>query len=143
MYTTDLAGKDINSLPMMAPIKGLTDFTAILEISSGSPGFKEWIQFAGDRGNIPVGGGATAVSAPELYPYYPAQLFGLMGGLQGAAEYEAALVTKYSKYKETTVSAIALMGPQTVAHLVIIFFVVIGNIAYFIKQRSLKAEKKF
>jgi hypothetical protein len=71
------------------------------------------------------------VEAPLLYPYYPKQLLGLMGGLQGAAEYEAALVLAYPQYEATSTEAIQRMGPQTVAHLVIILFIVLGNAAYF------------
>jgi len=139
MFTTDVTGRDINTFPIMASVNGLRDFDLILSAASGKPGLKEWVQFAGDRGNIPVAGGVTAVEAPLLYPYYPRQLLGLMGGLQGAAEYEAAIVRAYPKYRETSMVAVRSMGPQTIAHLVIIFFVVVGNVAFFI-QRS--REKK-
>ncbi len=141
MYTTDVYGTDINSFPMMAPIKGLTDFNLILASTSGKPGLKEWVQFAGDRGNIPVAGGVTAVEAPLLYPYYPRQLLGLMGGLQGAAEYEAAVVHKYPQFKDTGINAVKNMGPQTVAHLVIIFFVIVGNVAFFMQKKREKQAK--
>lgn len=143
MFTTDAAGVDVNTIPMMAPVAGLKDFDLILSVASGKPGLKEWVQFAGDRGNIPVSGGVTAVEAPLLYPYYPRQLLGLMGGLQGAAEYEAALVHKYPQFKATSLTAVKSMGPQTVAHLVIIFFVVVGNVAFFIqKSRDKKARTR-
>jgi len=141
MYTTDARGVDVNSFPMMAPITGLKDFAIILAATSGKPGLKEWVQFAGDRGNIPIAGGCTAVEAPLLYPYYPTQLLGLMGGLQGAAEYEAALVSKYPKYRETSMVAVKSMGPQTVAHFVIIFFVIIGNVAFFVQKRRDKMKR--
>lgn len=141
MYTTDASGGDINSFPMMEGIEGLTNFDLILCIGSGKPGMKEWVQFAGDRGDIPVSGGVTAVEAPLLYPYYPKQLLGLMGGLQGAAEYEAAIVTKYPQFEETSSGAMILMGPQTVAHLVIIAFVIIGNIAFFVKRSREKQAR--
>ncbi len=147
MYTTDAAGIDINSFPMMEKIDGLKSFDLILGVCSGKPGLKEWVQFAGDRGNIPVAGGVTAVEAPLLYPYYPTQLLGLMGGLQGAAELEAALVihypeSEYPKYRTLENSrAVRLMGPQTVAHLVIIFFVIVGNLAFFIQQNREKRAR--
>ncbi len=142
MYTTDAAGVDINSFPMMADVNALPDFDLILAVCSGKPGLKEWVQFAGDRGDIPVAGGVTAVEAPLLYPYYPKQLLGLMGGLQGAAEYEAALVNEYPEYRASSMTAVKLMGPQTVAHLVIIFFVIIGNVAFFIQQRREKRARR-
>jgi hypothetical protein len=141
MYTTDIEGTGIDEFEMMKDVDNLTDMSLIICIGSGFPGVREWVQFAGDQGDIPVAGGVTAVEAPLLYPYYPRQLLGLMGGLQGAAEYEAALVSKYPQYKERSEQAIQLMGPQTVAHLVIIAFVVVGNIAFF-AERSRNRRRK-
>lgn len=134
MYTTDRTGQDINSFPMMSKIETLRDFDMILSISSGAPGLKEWIQFAGDRGGIPIAGGVTAVQATELFPYYPRQMFGLMAGLQGAAEYESLVIKKYPKFHPYR-SALRKMAPQTVAHLAIIVFVIIGNIAFFMTRK--------
>ncbi|NNE43208.1 MAG: hypothetical protein HKN12_03295, partial [Gemmatimonadetes bacterium] len=97
-YTTDAGWGDdnpsrsIDNIPMMKPIQTVREFDLILGIGSGKPGLKEWVQFAGDPTGVPVGGGGTAVEAPLLYPYYPRQLQGLLGGLLGAAEYEALLV---------------------------------------------------
>lgn len=136
MYTTDLAGTAVGSIPMMDGISTLRDFDLILAIGSGFPGTKEWVQFAGDPGDIPVGGGTTAVMAPLLYPYYPRQMVGFLGGLQGAAEYEAALMTGYEKYEEMSREASSRMGPQVTAHLVIVGFILIGNITYLLERRS-------
>ena len=112
----------------------------ILNISAGFPGLKEWILFGGDPGHIPVAGGVTAVSAPLLYPYYPHQLLGLMGGMKGAAEYEAALITRYPQYAEREHFGIFRMGPQAVAHMVIIFFIIVGNITFFMDRRRQKRQ---
>ena len=137
IYTTDVNGTDINKFDILRDIKNLRDFKLILGIGSGYPGLKEWIQFGSDPAQVPIAGGMTAVEAPLLYPYYPKQLLGLMGGLQGAAEYEAALVKKYTQFKSTeekfqnTEQAIRSMVPQTFAHLVIIAFIILGNIFYF------------
>lgn len=135
MYTTDRMGKEINNYPMMETIESLRSFDMILSISSGAPGLKEWIQFAGDRGSIPVAGGVTAVQATELFPYYPRQMFGLMAGLQGAAEYESLVIKNFPAF-EPYRSALKKMAPQTVAHLAIILLVVIGNVAYFMTRKQ-------
>jgi hypothetical protein len=135
MYTTDLAGTAIDDFPMMAGIRSLRDFDLILGMGSGFPGTKEWVQFAGDPGDIPVGGGTTAVMAPLLYPYYPKQMVGFMGGLQGAAEYEFALAKVYPEYEDRSRIASTSMGPQVTAHLVIVAFVIIGNITYLAERR--------
>ena len=129
-FPTDVHGTSVAEIPLMAEVKRLENVDLIVAIGSGFPGVKEWIQFGGDPADVPVAGGVTAVEAPLLYPYYPNQLLGLMGGLQGAAEYEAALVTAYPEFEESSTQAIKKMGPQTVAHLVIILFIIIGNISY-------------
>jgi hypothetical protein len=135
MYTTDITGRAIDEFPMMEGVNTLRDFDLILALGSGFPGTKEWVQFAGDPGNIPVGGGTTAVMAPLLFPYYPKQMVGLMGGLQGAAEYEAALIDNYPQLSQRSRIASTSMGPQVTAHLVIIAFIIVGNIAFLIERR--------
>jgi hypothetical protein len=135
MYTTDIEGTNIHDLAVMDDIRTLRDFDLILGLGSGFPGTKEWIQFAGDPGDIPVGGGTTAVMAPLLYPYYPKQMVGFMGGLQGAAEYETALSAKYPEYHQKSRIASTSMGPQVTAHLVIVAFIVLGNVTYLIERR--------
>jgi hypothetical protein len=140
LYTTDVGWGDIppraiSDIPMMHGIASARDFAMIVAVGSGFPGVKEWVQFAGDPTGVPVGGGVTAVEAPLLYPYYPQQLVGLMGGLQGAAEYERLLTEHYPHYHLAAQTALVRMFPQTVAHLVIIGFVILGNASYFAQRR--------
>ncbi len=140
-YTMDaglgesMPSRPVDQIPMMAPITTLADFAFVCAIGSGFPGVKEWVQFGGDTAGVDVGGGVTAVEAPLLYPYYPQQMVGLMGGLLGAAEYEAALVSEYPEFGPQARTALVRMFPQTVAHMVIVAFVVLGNISYFASKR--------
>lgn len=139
LYTTDALGTPIDDIPMMQNVRKLNDIDLILNISAGFPGLKEWIQFGADRSGVKIAGGLTAVSAPLLYPYYPKQLSGIIGGLKAAAEYESLLIEGYPELYTSdakTFAAIRRMGPQTLAHLVIILFIVIGNISYFTSRRS-------
>jgi hypothetical protein len=132
MYSTDADGTAIDSLPMMLNITNLRNFDFIVSFGGGFPGIKEWIQFAGDPGMIPVAGGCTAVGAPALYPYFPGQMVGLLGGAKGAAEYENALIEAYPKYEDYPMAGMSLMVSQTVAHVVIIFLIIFGNVLYFL-----------
>lgn len=133
-------GQPLGTFPMMRGIRSLRDVDLIIGIGSGRPGLKEWVQFGGDQGDIPTGGGVTAVEAPLLYPYYPKQLLGLMGGLQGAAEYETALMNGYPKFRAMDPAhlqaATSKMGPQTVAHIMIVLFVILGNVSMFLAKRK-------
>ena len=136
MFPTDVEGATARELPMMQGLKNLKDVELIVSFGGGFPGIKEWIQFAGDVGSIAIAGGSTAVSSPLLYPYYPQQLVGLMGGIKGAAEYESILTKKYSSLANMPLPGSEMMGPQTVAHIVIMLFIVIGNLSYFMTRKK-------
>ena len=143
-YPTDVHNTALSEIPMMRQVKSLKDMDFILNVGAGFPGLKEWIQYGSDPAGVPIAGGVTAVGAPLLYPYYPQQLVGLMGGLKAAAEYESLLMEAFpDDYGDPTQFAgIRRMGPQTLAHLAIIFFIVVGNIAYFATRGSSTSRLK-
>ena len=136
LVNADAEGTPLDMLPMTADVDEMVDYAIIISLTAGDPGMKEWIQFAGDIAGIPVMGGGTAVVAPELYPYYPQQLIGLMGGLKGASEYETALVARYPAFQNASMEATMRMGPQVVTHILIVLLVLLGNVTYFISRRS-------
>jgi hypothetical protein len=75
--------------------------------------------------------GVTAVSAPDFFAYlHSRQLVGLLGGLRGAADYEemAGLPGR----------GIDGMGPQTFGHILIVLFIIAGNIGYLMSRRKRK-----
>jgi hypothetical protein len=159
-YPTDAHGTAVGDIPMFEGVNTLRDMQLILNVSAGFPGIKEWVLFGGDQSGVPVAGGVTAVSAPLLYPYYPKQLFGLMGGMQAASEYETLLQDRYPErfaalacselteddahdtpcrddaFGPPDFPAMKRMGPQTFAHIVIILFILVGNIGYFATRRG-------
>lgn len=134
MFSTDVNGVPARTMPLLEGVESVADMQLVVSFGGGFPGIKEWVQFAGDVAHVPVGGGTTAVTAPLLYPYYPQQLVGLLGGIKGAAEYEVMLVEKYPNFDSVPKRGLKAMGPQTVAHLVIILFIVLGNLAYFLSR---------
>lgn len=129
-FPQDHEGTPLSEIPMMNSIIKLGDFDLIISLSAGDPGIPAWVRMAGDRFNVPLGGGCTAVSAPQFYPYLGSgQLVGLLGGLKGAADYETLLKQEVENVPDGT--AIPGMAAQSIAHLVIMGFIVLGNIAYF------------
>ena len=98
MYLTDVGGVDLDSMPIFDGVRSLKDMDLLISIGGGYPGVKEWILFAGAPEDIPTAGGCAAVSAPLLYPYYPRQMLGLLGGIKGAAEYESELKKRYPRF---------------------------------------------
>ena len=115
----------------------------MISIGGGFPGVKEWVLFAASPGNIPLAGGCAAVSAPLLYPYYPKQLLGLLGGIKAAAEYESLLKqNNYTQFADMPTPGIKMMGPQTLSHLVVISFIIIGNLSFFFGKIFRKKKKE-
>jgi len=144
MFKTDYAGNSYYDLPIMRGIKNFNDIDFSVNFSAGYPGTVEWVQVAVDRYHLRLGAGNTAVQAPQVYPYYGSgQLVGLIGGMRGAAEIEGELSKEAHQpgihYKD---KGTKFMFSQTVAHAVVMFFIVIGNIAYFVIGRKDKTGKR-
>jgi hypothetical protein len=127
IFPRDYRGRPVGELPIMDGVRDLTAIAYLFNVSMGDPGTLQWVQFAGDRFHVPIGSGSTAVQAPQVYPYWPQQLTGLLGGMKGAAEYEA--ITGF-KGKGTV-----YMLAQASSHLVVILFIVVGNVAFFVSRR--------
>jgi hypothetical protein len=124
-------GTPLDSIPWLKSIRGLADFKLMVLVSAGSPGAKEYVEYVQNRYALRMVAVTTAVSTTDLAPYYQSgQLLGLVAGLSGAAEYEV-LVGKPS---------IAVEGADVLnaAHLVVIFAIVLGNIAFFAGRRRKK-----
>jgi hypothetical protein len=133
MFPTDMQGMLYDDISLVRNVRNFSNIDYSFNLSAGYPGTKEWVQVAVDRYGLMLGAGNTAVQAPMIYPYYRAgQLRGVLGGMNGGAEYE--VLTSYAG-KATT-----FMNSQSFAHVVVIAFIIIGNAAFF-TERSRKKKK--
>lgn len=139
LYTTDARGTAIQDIPMMRDITSVQQMKLVINISAGYPGVKEWVQYAATPyPSLRLVAGTTGVQAPLVYPYVPRQLRGLLGAIKGAAEYEKLVMDAYGgpqpdpKYLE----GLRRMGPQLVAHLLIIGLILVANLLYFTEKRE-------
>ena len=121
VFPQDMLKNDLHQVPMFHNIKTIKDFSYIVGLSAGDPGLKQWIMAAHDMYGVKVTGGTTAVSTPGFVPYInnQNQLYGLLGGLKAAAEYEMMVGIKGP--------ATVKMDAQAVAHVLILSFIAIGN----------------
>ncbi|MBN2056536.1 hypothetical protein JW905_16545 [bacterium] len=157
VYPSDYYGTPSSEIPMLQRITNYDDIGLLVSIA-GNTMPKAWVTYAGTRYNVPVATGVTAVSATDFYPYLQTgQFLGMMGGIKGAAEYEKLLdeldrklgtyeprmegfdAATRLKYENDRYRARRAMNPQSVAHIVIIAFILLGNITYFLFDRK---EKK-
>lgn len=130
-FPTDARGTPIDEITIMKGVKNFGNIDFVYNLSAGYPGTMEWVQFAADRFHATLGAGNTAVQAPLMYPFLGRrQLVGLLGGMKGAAEYEV-LANRPAR-------GVRYMFSQGIAHAVVVFFVILGNVAYFATRRKRK-----
>lgn len=130
VFPTDRDNVPWDEIPLLEGVNNLEDIDLVISLSAGDPGIIHWVMMAKDRYGTPVGGGCTAVSAPQLYTYLQTeQMVGLLGGLKGAADYETLVGLPEGEATEG-------MTPQSVAHIVIMLFIVIGNVTYFMQRKK-------
>jgi hypothetical protein len=132
-YPQDHYGTPVGELPLMRRVHSFRDIALAVDFAHGvTPDY--WIAYAGARFGLRVGLCATGVMTSQYYPYYDSgQLFGLLGGLKGSSEYEALIGTPGS--------ATMGMTAQSLAHLVIMAFIIIANLSYFIVRRRSSAVR--
>jgi len=137
MFPLDSKGTQLDDIPMTKNIKNIQDMDLIINVSAGDPGTKQWVQFAATPFGITTVSGCTGVQAPQMYPYIPEQLAGVLGAIKAAAEYEAAIDEVYPSIaaNKKAQEAKRRMGPQLVAHSMMIVFILVGNWIFFVSRK--------
>ncbi len=162
---TDDQGRKVKDLPIIKDggITNYNEMNLVIDFAASAAVFT-WITYARARFGVNVAAGVTAVMAADNYIYLQTgQLTGMLSGLKGAAEYEK-LVDVFATYKDKNgkpaprefskeilkdswiklsdiqnrshKTARIGMNAQTVAHLMIIVFIILGNIGYFISRNK-------
>ncbi|MBC8214089.1 MAG: hypothetical protein ISR90_01695 [Candidatus Marinimicrobia bacterium] len=139
LYTKDLKDNVLGAIPMMKDIKNINDFDLVISLSAGFPGTMEWVQFACDPNDIPMCSGCTSVQVTEVLPYIEnGQVNGVLAGMPGAAEYEQLIREEFTDMDRSSAMALKGMPAQSIAHIVIVLAIALGNITYFIQKNRKK-----
>jgi len=124
----------IDSFPLLQRIENYKD-VAIAIVLAGAAYPEDWVLYPQPRYGIKVAAGVTAVMAPEYYPFLQTgQFTGMLSGMKGAAEYENLILEHH--YTTTPGRAETGMNSQSMVHILIIIFIVLGNIGYFLSRRQ-------
>jgi hypothetical protein len=81
--------------------------------------------------------GSTGVQTPQLIPYYPNQMAGILGAIKGAAEYEYLVNEAVQTSDPAAVvpprfqEAQRRMAPQLFGHVLMVALIVLGNVVFF------------
>lgn len=124
---TDVRGNKTSELPVMQGIETIKDFAFVIQFSMSTP--EMWIRQVVDPMGVLFATGTVTVSVPSIVPYYNSgQVKGVMGGVSSAAQYEL-LCNKPGR-------GAAMMDAQSMGHLIIIFFIALGNVGYFMSKKE-------
>lgn len=138
VFPVDYYGSKTDTLPIMKYLKNYDDAGILVSIAASSTPLS-WINLAQTQFGIHLGCGITAVSAADYYPYVNSgQFSGMLAGMKGAAEYEELLEQRMVKNGmdwHLRRKGTEAMLSQAAAHLAIIAFIIIGNIAFFVSRR--------
>ncbi len=126
-FKTDYRGVPLDSFRFMRSVHNYNDIALLVSLAHGAVA-DAWIQYAGARFKQKIIVGCTGVNAPGMFQYYSAhQIEGIIGGLQGASEYEALV--------EKPGSATLGMPAQSTAHALLIVLLIIGNIGFLLSRK--------
>jgi hypothetical protein len=128
VYPQTADGRRTADLAVMEGVDSFEDVPLVIDLAASNIPFA-WIAYAHERYHQELAVGITAVMATDLYPYLQSdQLVGIINGLKGAAEYEQLI--------DQPGFGTLGMSAQSMAHLLIIVLVIVGNIAYFAAGRA-------
>lgn len=131
-FPNDYYGTPLDSIPMMQGVINYDQLACVIDISGGNI-TDAWISYGQGRFNFPLALGLTGVMTAQYYPFLGSgQVFGIMGGMLGAAQYEH-LADNPGRAKDG-------MKVQLPAHLVIILFIAMGNIGFFMERRRKRQQ---
>ena len=128
-FTVDIRGNNVASMPIMQGITHIKDFAFIIDFQTGAPGYQEFLRQVQGPYGVKYAAGIVTVSVPNVLPFVQSgQISGLLQGLRGAAEYEMLL--------EAPAGGAAKMDAQSLGHLLIIAFIIVGNVSYFMTKKK-------
>ncbi len=136
-FPQDYYGTPLDSIPLMSDKQNYDDINLVVTISAGWVA-EAWVTYAKERYGCDVALAVTAVQAAQYYTFWNAeQIVGLVPGLKGAAEYQMLMKEAGMRYTD---AALRGMDVQSVEHLLIILFIVLGNIGFFAQRARLRRE---
>jgi hypothetical protein len=139
VFPKDWRGTSIDSLPIMQEVSTMKDFAMAMTLNdgpTGGTGTHEWVRQAVMAYGTPLIMGVTGVLAASNETYVQSgQCKGILAGLRAAAEYE-----KLTGKKGTGTVG---MDAQSIAHVLIVVFVLLGNIGMFVSGRKEPKSKSY
>jgi hypothetical protein len=133
-YPTDQYGRPTAELPILRGVDSYADIPLVVTIASSALS-EYWVIWAGGQYHARIVAGNTAIQAVLIYPFLQTgQLAGMLGGLKGAAEYERLIGRDGAGVRG--------MDGQSLAHFLIVLFIVMGNVGFLLARRARLAPEE-
>ncbi len=130
---TDANNIPIQDLPAMKEVRTIKDISMLMEFTGLQGAFNTWLQYF--QGPTFVYG-CTSVTIPEAFIYFASkQVAGFFEGIAGAAWYEVLLSEHYVRRGPYNV-ALRVNTGLSFAHLVVLGFILLGNIGLYMRKRK-------
>lgn len=128
VFTEDFEQTPIGSLPLMQELASPTHekIDLVYIMTAGGDVVEGWIRQSALRYDLKFITQVNEMMVPTILPYYPINCDGIMNGGVGAAEYEV-----FSGYAG---EAVKLSDMMTMGGLVVLVFLILGNIGYFMTK---------
>lgn len=128
LFTVDYEGTPTSQLPLMAELEAPTQekIDLVYVMTAGGDVIEGWIRQSAVRYDHTLITQINEMMVPTILPYYPINVDGILNGGIGAAEYEV-----YSGYSG---EAVKLSDMMTMGGLVVLVFLILGNIGYFMTK---------
>jgi len=143
VFPTDVDGTSTDGMAIVDDVRSYDDVELVISLATGIIG-EWWADLVNAQFDVPVAVGCTAVSAPKYYAFFRSQqMIAVLGGLRGAAEYEELVKRKYPEIaaiyeipEEKVISATTGMDVQSIIHVIIIAFIIFGNVMFFASKKK-------
>ncbi|MBD3236045.1 MAG: hypothetical protein GF330_05030 [Candidatus Eisenbacteria bacterium] len=136
-FPQDFYGTPLDSIPLMRAKQNYDDIDLVVSVAAGWVA-ESWVTYAKERYGCDVALAVTAVQAAQYYTFWNAQqIVGLLPGLKGAAEYQAMMKGAGMSYTDAPLRG---MDVQSIEHLLIIAFIVVGNVGFFAERARQRRE---
>ncbi len=127
-FPVDYSGNSYQDLELLNDVANYDDVDGVISIADGSL-TTHWMEYVGARYEVRILAGVTAAMVTTYDPYVSSgQMYTMIGGLRGAAEYEQLIKIEGGASRG--------MLAQTSAHLYVLFLILVGNIIYLRSKRK-------
>ena len=138
-FPQDYFGTPLDQIPLMKNKQNYDDINLVVSVAAGWVA-ESWVTYAKERYGCDVALAVTAVQAAQYYAFWNArQIVGLVPGLKGAAEYQELMRAQDMHYTDGPLRG---MDVQSIEHLLIIAFIVVGNVGFFAERARKRREAK-